>query len=417
MVVDYDSLASTTYDVESYDMLPKYSWGSEFQPQGFSKELEDFNEGQFSKLVDLLEADEAIQGFTQRNLKPQLKGYLTRRIRRITSSKDINELVDRFQIVLPIMVPFKIEEWVKEQFAQALDDAGIPSHNHEILIPVHRPGMGNGVLPDTTESTEENLRFWVIDSTTMWAGIDRRIDEIFELLWVYVTTQSLVSDYLLGYTTSNEAQRDWYEIIASFLLRRVTRMSIQQLGIEKTVAPKEGKGEESENKGNVLVVPNERDRYLFTKWLMEQPIQIYRNYQYEIRSNYRESNNETAPPEIMYWREGTDGSSNEWTEWPEGQPGFEPVATFRKQPKKKARSDGRSNSDDDWADRLPDEDEADDAEGETALGTEPGDAPRGVKRQREESDLADMMKVTRENNNDSDDDDLSMADAPGTSTH
>lgn len=90
-----------------------------------------------------------------------------------------------------------------------------------------------------------------------------------------------------------------------------------------------------------------------------------RSYQYEVKSSYRESNNETAPPDVMYWREGIDGTSDEWTEWVEGQPGFEPICTFRKMPRaKQQREDGRSNSDDDWADRIPSESE--DAEGEAA---------------------------------------------------
>lgn len=110
--------------------------------------------------------------------KNVVKGYLTRRIRRIAHSDDINELIDRFQIVVPIMIHPKLEDFIKETFTQALVDAGIMgAEGHEILIPIHKPGMGDGSLPDLAESTEKNVRYWLIDSTTMWAGLDRRIDE------------------------------------------------------------------------------------------------------------------------------------------------------------------------------------------------------------------------------------------------
>ncbi|EPS35743.1 hypothetical protein H072_10808, partial [Dactylellina haptotyla CBS 200.50] len=180
MLVDYDSLAETSYDTESYDMLPLYNWNEGFKHGSFLQTIDHYNDNLFHKLCDGIGMDPHVQESATdittasgrlfgNNWKSHLKGYLTRRIRRIMYGKDINDLVDRFQIVLPVFVPFKLEEWIKETFAQALDDAGIPSNNHEILIPVHKPGMGDGYIPDLSETEEENLRYWIIDSTTIWA--------------------------------------------------------------------------------------------------------------------------------------------------------------------------------------------------------------------------------------------------------
>ncbi|KAJ6261378.1 hypothetical protein Dda_4048 [Drechslerella dactyloides] len=441
--------SSIVYDNETYDMLPKYKWDQGFTPASFVKSIDSYNEDLFQNFCEALEMDPAIHqkispgaptgGFYRAysrgpssNWKSHLRGYLTRRIRRMTYSKDINELVDRFQIVLPLSINLKLEEWIKDTFAQALEDAGLPSSSHEILIPVHKPGMGDGYLPDLSEGTEDNMRYWVIDSTTIWAGIDRRIDD------------------------QGDAGEEMYSIVASLLLRRVTKLSLQQLGVERVSGAKgpvptgvdpvyEFIEAPTSADVNPLVIPNQRDQYLFTKWLMEQPVSIYRGYQYEIHPSYREENNNTAPPDIMYWREGIDGTGNEWTEWPEGAPGFEPIATFRPPPGRPTRSDGRSNSDDDWADELSDGDDdnagdddddqspqlgrkrrgsalaagqmgndrADDddddvdAEGEYA---NPGS--RGTKRRREKSDLTDMAAGLDAAGSDNDDD-TSMADAPG----
>lgn len=414
MMVDYNTLASTTYDVESYDMLPQYHWNSNFTPKSFMQTIDNYNENLFQKFCSVLESDPLIESSVrgpgrgnynrayESGWKSHLKGYLTRRIRRIAYSKDINELVDRFQIVLPVVVNYRLEEWIKETFAKALDDAGIPSDKHDVLIQVHKPGMGNGRLPDMTESDKENLRYWVIDSTTIWAGLDRRIDEIFEVLWVLSLGSDIVSDHSLGYGSRADAARDWYQLVATILLRRVTKLSIQQLGITRVslsaekVADGSDYEEEDPNRNfveprvpediNPLEIPNERDRYLFTKWLMERPIEIYRSYQYEVHHSYRESNNAVPPPKVMYLREGAEYNGTEWTEWPEDSPGFEPVATFRPQLRRRPQdSDAEGEEADD----------GEDAEGEPALAEDSaaeGEAHRGVKRQRESSDLADMLR-------------------------
>ncbi|KAF3162470.1 hypothetical protein TWF225_007775 [Orbilia oligospora] len=418
MIVDYNTLASTTYDVESYDMLPQYHWNSSFTPKTFMGAIDDYNENLFQKFCSVLESDPAIEASVlgprgsynrayESGWKSHLKGYLTRRIRRIAYSKDINELVDRFQIVLPVVVNYRLEEWIKETFAKALDDAGIPSHQHDILIPVHKSGMGDGRLPDTTESDDENVRYWVIDSTTVWAGLDRRIDEIFEVLWVLSLSNDLVSDHSLGYGSRADAAKEWYQLVATILLRRVTKLSIQQLGISRVGRSANKVGEDDDESGaegeglsrefiepripediNPLEIPNERDQYLFTKWLTERPIEIYRSYQYEVHNSYRESNNAVPPPPIMYLREGADYSGTEWTDWPEDSPGFEPVATFRPQPRRKIQSSDAEGEETGGGE---------DAEGEAAPAEDPAaegeeEAPRGLKRQRESVDVMDMLR-------------------------
>ncbi|KAF3927719.1 hypothetical protein ABW21_db0205475 [Orbilia brochopaga] len=471
--VDYNSLASTTYDNETYDMLPKYKWGPGFKPAQFTRLIDHYNEDLFQRFCTAIETDPAIdeglngpapppdprQYYSWRRSLPSgwrthLKGYLTRRIRRITWSKDINELVDRFQIVIPLSINLGLEDWIKDTYAQALEDAGLPDSDHEILIPVHKPGMGDGFLPDLSETSEENLRYWLIDSTTIWAGIDRRIDEIFEVLWALSLCNEVLSDFNMGHSTPEEAREDLYHIVAGLLLRRVTKLSNQQLGVEQVmnenppdVVNPDPRYQFIEPSAaaevNPLIIPNQRDQYLFTKWLMEQPVYIYRGYQYEIHQAFRESNNGIPPPEIMYWREGIDGTSNEWTEWPEGAPGFEPIATFRPQPGRPARSDGRSNSDDEWADDLSDDDDDDEDDGDDqphqagqkrrgseltkeqggggavdgdgdvdAEGEYANPGSREAKRRREKSDLPDMAAGLDDPGDRKDDDDASMADAP-----
>ncbi|KAF3909355.1 hypothetical protein AA313_de0200333 [Arthrobotrys entomopaga] len=428
MLVDRNSLASITYDTESYDMLPQYAWREDFKPETFGRQIDNFNSHLFDRLCEAIESNTGVRAGRGYGWKDHLKGYLTRRIRRVAYSKDINELMNRFQTVIPVFAPTKLEEWIKETFAKALEDIGVTGNNHEILIPIHKPGMGDGHIPDMTESTEGNTRYWIIDSLTMWAGLDRRIDEIFEVLWTLSLTNSLVSDTVLNQDSGFEGSQDWYDIVASLLLRRVTKLSIQQLGINRieknitsdpasgnNMSPVEFAEPEVPEDINPLVIPNERDKYLFTKWLMDRPVHVNRNYQYEVHTSYREDNNDSHPPEIMYWREGIDGTSDEWTEWPEGEPGFEPIATFRPQARPKFGDDEDEDDDNDdndgkgMEDALGEKVEADDALGEAETADET-DGPRGLKRRREPSDVTELVGSA---GGDRDDDD--MADAPGPS--
>lgn len=117
-------------------------------------------------------------------------------------------------------------------------------------------------------------------------------NRIFDLLWNLFIANDLTTQNFNSYGASTDVEHEWYEIIASFLLRRVTRLSVQQLGIDKVEAPPKkddgNDGEEVEEEvsaapenldedimsNNPIEVPNLRDRYLFTKWLAEQPVSI-----------------------------------------------------------------------------------------------------------------------------------------------
>ncbi|EWC47330.1 hypothetical protein DRE_00298 [Drechslerella stenobrocha 248] len=428
ITVDYKSMASLVYDPDSYDMTPKYDWCENFKPKQLTDDIDKYNNSLFHMLCEALENDpefsDRIATNRLRLWKDHLKGYLTRRVRRMAHSQDIDQLVDRFQIVLPILVGSTLEEWIKDTFAQALEDAGLSSANHEILIPVHKPGMGSGFLPELTENiTTDNLRYWVTDSTTIWAGLDRRIDEISEVLWVLAMSKELVEFNPLDLYHHEEFTEDWYSVIANLLLRRVAKASIQQLGIERVEGTDDSDDESPRefihapvpDKINPLNIPNERDQYLFTKWLTERPVAIYRSYQYEAHRSYREKNNNRGLPDRMYWREGIDGTSDEWTEWQEGQPGFEYTTTFRPVPMPRAGrpADGGFNDDeqedgdgdnngDDGGDGGHNGNE--DAEGEPHSGhnDDNSGSPRGLKRRREPSDPTTVGGK-----------DTPMADAPG----
>jgi len=384
VTIDYDSLASVAYDGDTYDDLPKYKWNKNFSPEDYGKQVDAHNGTLFSEFLDLLAI--GIYGqpqdyWSRTRIEPrQLKDYLTRRIRRMTHSQDIGELLDRFQITIPISVPYDLELYIQETFTDALKEAGFPENEkHDILIPVHKPGTGGGSLPDLKESTHYNIRYWTVDSTLAFAGIHRKIDEIYEVLWTFHTVSRALREpsIILGNIVDesrNSAPEEDDELKTQFELmlgRRVTQLSRQQLAgvskdehsaekFEENTSEAQKPGAISSESVNSTLFPDERERSLFESWLLEAPLPIYRHYtEGTYHRDYHEQDY-VFPPEHMYWREGVDGVSNQWTKRHDDQ------------------QDGK-NKDTDMAD---DEDAA-------------GESSRGLKRRREDSDLTAMTGRAR----------------------
>lgn len=67
--VDYNSLASTTYDTDSYDMLPQYTWDESFRPSNYITAINTYNDDLFRNLCDVMENNEAWTGVRNYNRK------------------------------------------------------------------------------------------------------------------------------------------------------------------------------------------------------------------------------------------------------------------------------------------------------------------------------------------------------------
>lgn len=113
------------------------------------------------------------------------RDYLTRRIRRQVDGSDLDKVFEK-QITMPIAIPYDLEQSLVQIVSDALEERGLSDGRlDQFLIPIHEQGKGTAIIPDLqdTAGPTGNIRFWVINNELMWAGIDRRIDEVFEILW------------------------------------------------------------------------------------------------------------------------------------------------------------------------------------------------------------------------------------------
>ncbi len=107
-------------------------------------------------------------------------GYLTHRIRRLVYGAAFDSICAK-PVVVPLLIPQPLETYMERLIGEALNHVHLdPSeHVNRIIVPVHEIGHGTHILPDLHDTSEAkgNVRYWLLGTQTMWAGIDRRLDE------------------------------------------------------------------------------------------------------------------------------------------------------------------------------------------------------------------------------------------------
>ena len=115
-----------------------------------------------------------------------VKGYLRRRIRRHVYVDAHNEAdYERQELAIPVPVSRSSETVLTDYLHEASSSSGMPVCS---FIPVYDPTYHSSAAESTASSLpplqdhddpdEENLRFWLVSHTSMWAGQDAMVDEV-----------------------------------------------------------------------------------------------------------------------------------------------------------------------------------------------------------------------------------------------
>lgn len=218
------------------------------------------------------------------------------------------------QITMPLVIPYDLEQFIHQLVSDALSDAGLSIGASEpLLIPVHEQGKGTAILPDLQETvaTTGNIRFWVIGNQLMWAGIDRRIDEAFEVLWTlfHLHNQAAITRSML--------QLDKYE--AAHQLAQAFRSRLPaQLGPSagKDSGGPQGSGRDPAQSTHPLNIesakrgiPGLREALLFRQWAFHNPVHANRHYNDDdgIHSMFDEESIMYPFPDELFWKDGDEG--------------------------------------------------------------------------------------------------------------
>jgi hypothetical protein len=146
---------------------------------------------------------------------------------------------------------------------------------------------------------EIHLRNWVVNNDLMWAGIDRRIDEVFEVLWTLFHWRTQV-DIAVDTTTEECVQ---------FLAQHYRSRLPQSLDSETAISS------DAHKVPSQGVLP-ERERLLYLHWVLRWPENQERQYNEAPNMFYSDSDVKYPPPEELFWNNGdegiNDGRDHEW---------------------------------------------------------------------------------------------------------
>ncbi|KAL8822307.1 MAG: hypothetical protein Q9191_006954 [Dirinaria sp. TL-2023a] len=109
--------------------------------------------------------------------------YLTRRIRRQVYGPTLDAVQEK-QITIPIVIPLELDLYLRDTVASLLID-------HQLLLQVHDPSKHDpqtARLPSLRDVSDQtgNVRYWLITNRSMWTGQDPLLDEISQILWIFV---------------------------------------------------------------------------------------------------------------------------------------------------------------------------------------------------------------------------------------
>ncbi|KAI9842648.1 MAG: hypothetical protein M1837_007015 [Sclerophora amabilis] len=279
-VLDRTSVSSTMYDLDTYDDLPGYRWDEDFKTDDFIREIENHHHELFYRQRSIICSRLNI-GLRQSGWRD----YFTRRLRRIVYGPDIQAVFEK-QITLPVIIPYDLEQTFESMISEPLrNDA---ESQERLLIPIHRHGEGIAIIPDLPEQTGMvcNVRYWVIGNELMWAGIDRKIDEIFEVLWTFFHWQNATALAL-------DAELFDPASLPFFAIRYRDRLtSTFDLPCTDMVT-----------KPGTL---SERESTLFRSWALQRPVKTERDYEHDFYEvlNMSQLFRDTVkypPPEEMFW--------------------------------------------------------------------------------------------------------------------
>ncbi|KAI9705586.1 MAG: hypothetical protein M1836_006342 [Candelina mexicana] len=205
---------------------PLYTWDGSFDHAIFTQEIDMVNSSLFAgmRIFICKELGLPFQNTGWSN-------YLTRRIRSHVYGDDLDAVMEK-QITLPVLIPLDLEHTIHQYMNSALTDAGIMNDSYRALIPVHTAGAGTTILPDLEDTTgpHGNVRYWVISNETMWAGIDHRIDAVFEIL-------GTLFHHKFGTNRQIDTSTDELRYLARDLRRRLPPDSIE----DKTIGDGQGR--------------------------------------------------------------------------------------------------------------------------------------------------------------------------------
>ncbi|KAF8320357.1 hypothetical protein DL93DRAFT_2224720 [Clavulina sp. PMI_390] len=180
--------AADNYDTSAtgYDDSPEYEWGKDFKFETFRQVLETYNSKDYRSFCayhqEIMRPHHESRLQSSGNTKLEECG----RTRRVTIAPDVSTLLEQQgDMVLLFFASSGFAAFANELVEDALKERGLSLSREGRMIEVL--GQFTRHYSRWKKFDVEMLR-WRIDSVIGWQQIDRRIDEVFEILWSFYRT-------------------------------------------------------------------------------------------------------------------------------------------------------------------------------------------------------------------------------------
>ncbi|KAJ7165237.1 hypothetical protein C8R46DRAFT_900610 [Mycena filopes] len=179
VVIEQDNWASTSYEdacsLIIFYSTKRYSWDAGFHPAKFASHILQSNIHDIDKWLT-----NDLNGRLQR--LGLVCGDELESARRMVSASNVKDLLlPRNDIRMPIVLPVDFAVYANNLVREAVVEAGLKETR--ILEPV---GHGYDIALERRSTTpNEGLFLWTIEPHLMWQHTDRRIDEVFEVLFAF----------------------------------------------------------------------------------------------------------------------------------------------------------------------------------------------------------------------------------------
>lgn len=224
---------------------------------------------------------------------------------------DIDSVFEK-QITMPVIIPYDLEQFLVQTMSDALDEAGLSDGQSDpFLIPVHEQGKGTAIIPDLqdTAGPTGNVRVWVIGNESMWAGIDRRIDEVFEILWaLFHWHNSATADQ---YYVRLDQGAALVHLATSFRQRLPPRLDASTRETTAHMQEVDKEHPSASLRSAKWKGLSHREAVLFKRWAFHTPALVNRTYNDDDRhSMFDEEEDSLYPfPDDLFWKDGDEGDS------------------------------------------------------------------------------------------------------------
>ncbi|KAJ7484388.1 hypothetical protein FB451DRAFT_1128513 [Mycena latifolia] len=187
---------SSYEDRASRSPHPEYPWDAAFTFTGFRSHIEQTN---LNEVGQWIKAD-----INQRLERHGVShGYnLSDSVRRMSGAPTLELLLQReLDVCLPVLLPCNFAVYANDLVSRAQDSLGLKER--KILEPA-MPGYSFRNVPG---DEREGLFIWRVSSDLMWQKLDRRIDEIFEVLYSFRRVNVDLNDDLQAQRLTRELSR------------------------------------------------------------------------------------------------------------------------------------------------------------------------------------------------------------------